>query len=56
MTTLAVEKLREKVAVSLDQLHELLDSEGHGQDCVLRCFNGDECPMDHGCNICGDDE
>ncbi len=53
---LQIEKAREKVAISLDRLDELLDDDGHGEDCVLRCFLIDDEGHDHSCDVCGDDE
>lgn len=38
MATAKVEKLRERAAVAYDKLTEILDAEGHGPDCVLRCI------------------
>lgn len=51
-----IEALRTKISIQIGKLDDMLDDDGHGSDCVLRCFSGDECVIDHACEICGDDE
>ena len=36
-------------------IRDILDNEGHDDDCILRCFRND-CDADHHCEVCGEDE
>ena len=61
MATLEAERAREKAAIAYEKLVEILDREGHGPDCALRCIEDTDHQQwkrgfEHECTVCGDDE
>ena len=47
--------VRSDICEMIDRYLISLDKEGHGDDCVLRCFLLDD-GCDHFCNMCMDDD
>jgi hypothetical protein len=38
----------------LNKAHDILDDEGHDEECALRCL-ANECSVDHHCDECAED-
>lgn len=55
MTRQQIEKAREKACIAYDRLMQLLDENGHEQDCVQRCIEDPDCSVGHACSVCAEE-